>query len=241
MITLICGCQPAQQDRYAPQILTPQLTRIETLGYSVQGRPIELITMGHGPAKTMIIATVHGNEEAGTPLVAELQTHLRQRRRLLEANTVMIVPVANPDGMAMNTRGNANRVDLNRNFPAANRINNETNGPAGLSEPESKILHDLILREMPDRIVSLHQPLDCIDYDGPGQAIAERMGQYCDLPVNKLGGRPGSMGSFVGIDQNIPIITVEMLRSDSDLTSTQLWQKYGVMLLSAITYPNLPY
>lgn len=241
MITFMCGCQPAQRDPYAPQIITPQQTQIETLGYSVQGRPIELITMGYGPTRTMIIATIHGNEEAGTPLVAELRTYLKQRPRLLESNTIFIVPVANPDGMALNVRGNANGIDLNRNFPASNRINNHKNGIEGLTEPESQILHDLILREMPDRIVTLHQPLVCIDYDGPALAIAEHMAQFCDLPVKKLGGRPGSMGSFVGIDLDIPIITVEMLRSDSNLTSTQLWQKYGISLLAAITYPDLPY
>lgn len=240
-IALICGCQPAAKDRYAPQILTPQLTQIETLGYSLQGRPIELITIGSGPQKTLIIATIHGNEDAGTPLVGELVSYLRKRSKLLDSATVQIVPVANPDGMALRIRGNANKVDLNRNFPASNRINNHTNGITGLTEPESKILHDLILREIPDRIVTLHQPLVCLDYDGPGEDIARRMGQYCDLPVKKLGGRPGSMGSFVGIDQNIPIITVEMRLSDSDLTSKQLWQKYGFALLAAITYPHLPY
>lgn len=240
-MTLVCGCQPGSKDPYAPQILTPQQTHVETLGYSVQGRAVELFTMGRGLQKTLIIATIHGNEDAGTPLVGELMSKLRQRPSLLDSATVLIIPVANPDGMALRTRNNVNGVDLNRNFPASNRINNQLNGITGLTEPESKILHDLILREMPDRIVTLHQPLVCLDYDGPGEDIARRMGQYCDLPVKKLGGRPGSLGSFSGIEQNIPIITMELRKSDSNLTSTQLWQKYGIALLAAITYPNSPY
>ena len=240
-VILISGCQPRLKDRYAPQILTPQQARVETLGYSIQGRSIELITMGKGPIKTLIIATIHGNEDVGTPLVSELVEKLRQQPSLLDSATVQIVPVANPDGMALRIRGNANNIDLNRNFPASNRINNHKNGITGLTEPESVILHDLILRENPDRIVTLHQPLVCLDYDGPGEAIAQSMGLYCDLPVKKLGGRPGSLGSFAGIEQNIPIITVEFRKSDSNLSSTELWQKYGLALLAAITYPNPPY
>ena len=238
---LVCGCQPGQKDPYAPQIITPQRMHIETLGYSVQGRPIELVTLGHGTDKTLIIATIHGNENAGTPLMAELQSYLKRRPALLEKHTIQIVPIANPDGMALNIRENANGIDLNRNFPAANRVNNHTNGIHGLTEPESKILHDLIHRESPDRIVTLHQPLVCLDYDGPGREIAERMSRYCELPVKKLGGRPGSMGSYVGIDLSTPIITVEMYNSDSNLTSQQLWQKYGIALVAAITYPQMPY
>ncbi len=240
-IILVSGCQPGAKDRYAPQILTPQQTHVETLGYSIQGRSIELITMGHGPVKTLIIATIHGNEDVGTPLVGELVEKLRQQPSLLDSATVQIIPVANPDGMALRIRGNANGIDLNRNFPAENRINNNKNGITGLTEPESNILYDLILRENPDRIITLHQPLVCLDYDGPGESIARSMGRYCDLPVKKLGGRPGSLGSFAGIDQNIPIITVEFRKSDSNLSSTELWQKYGTAMLAAITYPNPPY
>ena len=141
----------------------------------------------------------------------------------------------------MRTRGNANGIDLNRNFPASNRINNEINGEEGLTEPESKILYDLVMAYQPSRIVSIHQPLYCLDYDGPAESIAQHMGEYCSLPVNKLGSRPGSMGSFVGVEQNIPIITMELAKDVNRLTSIQLWNSYGQALLAAITYPEMPY
>ena len=244
LISICCwtlaGCRPGT-DPYAPVISTPQLVASEILGHSVQNRPIELITLGRGDDSVLIIATIHGNEDAGTPLVHRLIEHLNARPSLLNGRTVMIMPLANPDGYALRTRGNASGIDLNRNFPADNRVNNETNGFGGLTEPESRILHDLILTRPPARIVSIHQPLDCLDYDGPGEDIARHMGRYCALPVKKLGSRPGSLGSFAGVEQNIPIITMELLKEDSDLTAAELWTCYGHALLAAITYPQPPH
>ena len=91
---VLTGCQ----DPYAPTIQHPQITSAQILGYSVQQRPIELITIGTGAEKVLIIATIHGNEDAGTPLVYRLLDKLRARPILLEGRTVLIVPLANPDG-----------------------------------------------------------------------------------------------------------------------------------------------
>lgn len=236
------GCQPGQQkDRYAPIIQSPQRVSGDILGYSVQQRPIELLTLGNGDEVILIIATIHGNEDAGTPLVYRLIDVLKQRPQLLAGRTVLIMPVANPDGMALRTRANATGIDLNRNFPAPNRVNNHTNGQEGLTEPESQILHELIVSRKPMRILTLHQPLICLDYDGPGEAIARQMGMYCNLPVKKLGARPGSLGSFSGIELKTPIITMELKRSDSLLSADELWAEYGPATLAFVTYPNLPY
>jgi protein MpaA len=236
----VLGCQPLGRDPYAPVLSEPQLVCGEILGYSVENRPIELITLGNGPDYVLFIATIHGNEDAGTPLVHRLIERLRMRPSVLDGRTVYIVPVANPDGYVNRTRGNINGIDLNRNFPADNRVDNDINGLGGLTEPESVILHDLILTRQPARIVTIHQPLDCLDYDGPGGELAKLMALYCPLPVKKLGSRPGSLGSFAGVEQNIPIITMELTADDSQLSVDQLWNKYGYALLAAITYPESP-
>lgn len=242
VLLLAAGCQePRQKDPYAPIIQTPQHVQGEILGFSAQQRPIELLTAGHGEEVILIIATIHGEEDAGTPIVYKLIKVLKQRPWLLESRTVLMMPVVNPDGRVLRIRGNAAGIDLNRNFPAPNRINNETNGQTALSEPESQILHDLIVSRKPLRILTIHQPYGCIDYDGPGDGVAFRMGMYCDLPVRKLGALPGSLGSFAGIEQNTPIITMELEESDSSLTTEQLWAQYGPAVLSFISYPELPY
>ena len=225
----------------SPRPLTSTLpAQYRIAGSSVEGRPMLYTVLGEGPDVIFFLATIHGNEPAGTPLVRRLITHLQQNREILTGRTVVLLPVANPDGLANGTRHNVHNVDLNRNFIAANRRGDVNGGPEALSEPEAKAIYQLIQQYSPDRIVSIHQPLNCIDYDGPGSDLAYHMGRFCDLPVKKLGARPGSLGSYAGVTKGIPIITFEMLAEDSGLGSEGLWRKYGRALLAAITFPNQP-
>jgi len=198
--------------------------------------------LGRGPDVTFILAAIHGNEPAGTTLARRLGKYLQQQSHLMEGRRVVILAIANPDGMAHRSRFNANGVDLNRNFPSANRVNERRSGATALSEPEARVIKKLIDQYSPDRIVSLHQRLQqqlaCIDYDGPGTTLAARMAQYCTLPVKKLGAEPGSLGSYAGVDREIPIITFEMRTNDSGLNSNTLWQRYGKALVAAVVYPE---
>ena len=230
-----------------PEIVSPAEPRPSVLpssyqivGSSAEYHPILCLTLGQGPDVVLVMATIHGNEAVGTPLVRRLGAYLRQHPELLEGRMVVLLPVANPDGMARGIRYNAHNVDLNRNFEAANRVNDEHSGPTALSEPESRIIRRLITQYKPDRIVSLHLPLGCIDYDGPAASLADRMADYCTLPVKKVGARPGSLGSYAGVTLGIPIITFEMLPADSKLDTQTLWNRYGKALLAAVTFPDAP-
>jgi len=242
-VVVLAGC--AEQVGY-PEVVSPQpqlqpaptliLPEYRIVGSSVRKQPLLCTIIGRGQDVTLILATIHGNEPAGTPLVRQLAKHLQQNTHLLAGRKVVLLPVANPDGMAYNSRYNANGVDLNRNFATNNRINNKEFGYNALSEPEACAIEQLIRQYSPDRIISIHQPQACIDYDGPAGAIANRMAQHCGLPVEKLGARPGSLGSYAGLTLGIPIVTFEMTQGDSSLSTEILWQKYGSALLTAITY-----
>ena len=213
--------------------------RFRVLGRSVRGRPILAQVLGDGSDTTLFIATIHGNEPAGTPLMHALAEHLTDNPELLRDRRVIVVAVANPDGMAARTRENIRGVDLNRNFEARNRKNNRTNGLGALSEPESRAIRTVIQEFNPDRIITLHQPLNCIDYDGPAKALAARMAAVCPLPVKKLGARPGSLGSYTGEDLGIPTITMEMPAGASEFSEAALWKRYGPAVVEAVTYPTL--
>jgi protein MpaA len=199
-------------------------------GHSREGRAIEYRVLGDGPRTVLILATIHGNEAAGTPLVRRLETHLIAQPLLLDGRRVVLIPVANPDGYVHGTRHNAAGVDLNRNFETAN-----TRSRKPLSEPESRALARLIRHYRPAVVVSIHEPLACLDHDGPALRLAEAMAAACDLPVRKLGARPGSLGSYVGLELGLPIVTVELPRNASRLTNDELWKRYGEMLLVAVT------
>ncbi len=237
----VTGChRPVKYPELDPSqslVLIP--ARQFTAGVSVEKRPIEYHVIGRGPEVIFIMAAIHGDEPAGIPIVKQLAEYLQQSRQgFLNGRTVVLLHVANPDGIAKNTRHNANGVDLNRNFATQNRINNEKYGLAPLSEPESYIIRQIILQYKPERIVSIHQPYACIDYDGPGRMLADHMAKYCDLPIKKLGASPGSLGSYAGETLGIPTITFEMQEFDSDLEPRVLWHKYGQALLAAIIYPE---
>ncbi len=228
-----------------PEIISPPEPRPSVLpssyqivGASAEYHPILCLVLGRGPDVILIMATIHGNEAVGTPLVRRLGAYLREHPDLLDGRTAVLLPVANPDGMARSIRYNAHGVDLNRNFEAANRVTDEHSGATALSEPESRIIRRLIAQYKPSRIVSLHQPLACIDYDGPADSLADRMADYCNLPVKKVGARPGSLGSYAGVTLGIPIITFEMLPTDSQLDEQTLWSRYGKALVAAVVFPD---
>jgi len=212
--------------------------KVATVGKSVEGRPIQYEVYGDGPDVLMVIATIHGDEAAGTPLVAAFGEWLTAHPQELVGRQVVIVPVANPDGMAANTRFNVRGVDLNRNFPAGNWKEEGVNlhGNAPLSESESRALMQLVCHYFPNRVISIHQNLTCIDFDGPGKELAEAMAAACPLPVNKLGARPGSFGSFVGETLGKPIITME-LPEKAGMDPKELWDLYGNALIAALRFP----
>jgi len=239
-VMVFAGCvEPVQYPEIVGELPSSVFpAQYHIVGSSVQNRPIMCFVLGAGSDVTLIIATIHGNEPAGTPLVRSLSWYLRRRPEMLAGRKVVLMAVANPDGLANDSRYNAKGIDLNRNFEAANRVNSKQTGLAALSEPEARTIKQVIQQYRPDRIVSIHQPLNCIDYDGPARMLADRMGQYCVLPVKKLGARPGSLGSYAGVTLGIPIVTFEMLPADSQLSSQALWSKYGRAMLAAILYPD---
>ena len=214
------------------------LPKQRLIGRSVQGRPILIQIAGQGTDTALIMGSIHGDEPAGAMLVDRLAKQLQDNPQLVEGRRVVLLPTANPDGAAARTRDNAHGIDLNRNFETANRVDNGTNGLRPLTEPESQALQSLIKEYAPSRIVSIHQPLNCIDYDGPGQAIAARMAQDCDLAVKKLGARPGSLGSYTGETLGIPTITLELPPEAAKMSDSVLWQKYGKALIAAVMYPD---
>ncbi len=200
--TPACGAEPA--DTAADEITVEKTI----VGKSVGGRPIHCEVYGDGPDILMIIATNHGNEAAGTPPVSKFAEWLVADPKELAGHTVVIIPVANPDGYVADKRFNVHEVDLNRNFPAGNwgvpqepggpgysegqtspggstyaRRGNLKPGQTPLSEPESRVLMQLVCRYFPNRIISIHQPAACIDYDGLAAELAAAMGAKCPLPV----------------------------------------------------------
>jgi hypothetical protein len=146
--------------------------RTEPIGHSVQQRAIILYRntppapppSAPSRASTLLIGGLHGDERATVTL---LETFLQQHAPTIPT-PLLILPIANPDGYTQATRHNARSIDLNRNTETGwNPHSDEPPGPHPWSEPESRALRDLILRERPAKIVLLHWALGELDPDGP--------------------------------------------------------------------------
>ena len=142
---------------------------LQTIGHSVEGRPIELWADPAGPNGTLIIGGVHGDEPASIDLVREFAPP--------RGNPVALLPLANPDGFARASRYNARGVDINRNAAFNWRADSEEpSGDAPWSEPETRALQQFILHWRPAKIIALHWALAEIDADGvQSTALAEAM------------------------------------------------------------------
>jgi protein MpaA len=229
--------RPAEPRIARPPVVAPrrpQLVQALPAGRSVQGRPVNATAIGNGDQCVMFIGGIHGNEPAGVGLCEQLAAYLGAHDELVYGLKVIVIPAANPDGLAGATRGNAHGVDINRNFATGNYRSSAINGGQAMSQPEAQYLRELIDRYRPVRIITIHQPLSCIDYDGPAQALAATVARASGLPIKKLGARPGSLGSYAGVENRIPTVTVELPKDTSNLTPVQVWARYGGALMAAV-------
>ncbi|HLU40022.1 MAG TPA: M14 family zinc carboxypeptidase [Planctomycetota bacterium] len=191
----------------------PPVSEWRELGRSVQGRPIRAREVGSGARRVLWVGGIHGNEREGTLATAALPADFLAAG-LGDRVTLTIVEDLNPDGRAVSTRGNANGVDLNRNFPARTFVPASGSGERPLSEPESRILHDLIRALRPDLVIVCHSWSNrhFINYDGPAGDLARRFAALSGYPLvesRSFAATPGSLGSFVGGDLGLPILTIE--------------------------------
>jgi len=241
------GCQPVQTEPEFRIVNLPDTsllnlpaTRHYVIGRSVENRLINLKAFGNGLDTILVIGAIHGDEPASYILANQLIKYLTKDQSILNDKKVLVIPVANPDGLANNTRENVKGVDINRNFDTYNRINIRKHGFDAMSEPETQCIADIIQRYKPVRILSIHQPYECIDFDGPALQLAIHMSKFTDLPVKKIGALPGSLGSYAGNTLTIPIITMEIKENDQRLDPEQLWKNYRDCVLAFITYPKNP-
>ncbi len=132
--------------------------RVTRIGSTTQGRPLQLVQVGapapksaaaaRGGSVLMYTCSVHGNEPSGREACMQLARDMASTTdpawtRLLKSTTVLFIN-ANPDGWEANTRGNAQGLDVNRDYMA-------------LESPEATAITKVIRDWKPDVLNDLHE------------------------------------------------------------------------------------
>jgi protein MpaA len=210
---------PGKSDKKA---LKDSCAKVEVMDgcTSVKGMPIfHFDKKGNHKSnqRILVFSLIHGDEmPAGT-----VGRYWMERLETIDPrNTWRVVPILNPDGLKLKTRTNANKVDLNRNFPTADWTEKAATfwkkdaqssprrfpGLEAGSEPETKCAIKHIQDFKPDFVVSIHTPLKVLDYDGP----KVKPPRFDYLPWKNLGNFPGSLGRYMWAERNIPVLTMEL-------------------------------
>ncbi|MBP6585564.1 MAG: peptidase M14 [Flavobacterium sp.] len=134
--------------------------QLNTVGYSVEKRPIYSYQIGTGKTKFFLWSQMHGNESTTTKALFDflnlLQKDSEISRQLVESFTFYCLPMVNPDGAFYYTRENANKIDLNRDAQ-------------NLTQPESKVLRECFTTFQPDYCYNLHDQRTIFGVDDTGK------------------------------------------------------------------------
>lgn len=234
------------------------------VGRSVLGQDIAGWRLGDGEETTLFLGVHHGNEPHGALMLSRLMERLSTEPKRLCGRRAVFVPVLNPDGMRAGTRANARGVDLNRNLPttdwAPSGEGGASSGPFAASEPETRALIALVETTLPVKIITIHAPLFCANWNGLGrrdveslpkseprrylrnkrvvacaEELALTMAEKNHYPVLDDVGYPcpGSFGTWAGHERSIATITLEIGKETSP---EDAWLENEEALLSALSF-----
>ena len=210
------------------------IIRLPSLEYgrSVLGAPLLYYPCKSG-CKLLVMAGIHGEEPETTFLLSRVLCAFDE-----PFDSVAFILCANPDGVALGTRGNANGVDLNRNFKTQNFSTEKVGSRSILeasrdtllspgafagSEPETQALVALIEKLKPVSVLAMHAPMGCVDAPQKTTLVEGVMDAF-NLPwLPDIGYKtPGSFGTWCG-ERNLECVTLELPR----MSLEQLFDRYG--------------
>jgi protein MpaA len=206
----------------------------------------------------LFLGGVHGDELPTVYLMLKLAHYVKENPAMFKDKCIVIAPLVNPDSFlsAVPTRVNAGGVDINRNFPTrdwqkdairqwiAKGKKNKRYYPGAkpASEQETMFQTALIKRFQPQKILSVHSPLNFFDYDGPSSDLnsfeqwMEKISKEANHPFKKFGYYPGSLGNYAGHERNIFTLTLELPSSDPR-NGSEYFQKFQPSILKFINLP----
>ncbi|WP_286257381.1 M14 family zinc carboxypeptidase [Pseudoalteromonas apostichopi] len=98
--------------------------KLEQIGTSFQGQALNSLKIGTGPIKVMMWSQMHGDENTATAALMDFLSFItadenaQWLKSWRQKISLLIIPMVNPDGAAVQTRYNAQGIDLNRDAKA---------------------------------------------------------------------------------------------------------------------------
>ena len=236
--TLVVGTTPT-----APSISIEIANRHKlVIGYSVEGRPLEVYRFGHGERERLIVANIHGGYEWNTAdLADELINYLDEHPETIPSDmSLYILRSLNPDGYErshdVEGRANANGVDLNHNFPyhwkddwsrdGCWSYRTLTGGTHPASEPETISLMNFVALHNFEALISYHSAAMGIFAGGlpsfdPSEDLAKKLSRasrfYQYPPVDTGCDYSGNLTDWASSVKGIPSVDIELINhSDTD-------------------------
>lgn len=201
--------KPAEQTKSDPKNSEPVRTQLK----STAGRDIQIVSVGDGAHRVMIIGSIYGNDPESIALLDNLMGGLSAINDI----SLQVVRTSNPDGLAEHVRTNDNGVDLNRNFPSSwFPVNpNSLTGPRPASEVETQHLMRLMREFKPERVIHVHssfgvRPLVMLNKKFEETVQSESLPE--DVDVGRFGGefKVGSLEEFVSLRLDAAMATVQL-------------------------------
>lgn len=232
--------------------------RTSVAGYSVLGRPLPRYDFGKiGGPVVLLTGLIHAIELIGSMALLDfMRAAVREREArdgLLQNAHIVVLPIVSPDSLHANSdrlqggrraykRGNANGVDLNRNFPrmarraplhpfAGSRFRASPHfvGAHPFSEPETRAVRDVALSTRPAVSVGFHSfgnmllyPWAFTSKPNPRVARYQRIGAafrraqprlpYALLQAQQLYATVGDMDDWLDAELGTLAFTVEVSR-----------------------------
>lgn len=210
------------------------------------GHPIMWTIFENTPIKntTVLLCGVHPDEITPVKFCFDIINDLRKNPSKYKESRIVIAPIVTVDPFFYKkpTRTNSRKVDVNRNFPTTDwstkalelwkkryyKNKRRFPGHKALTEQETIFQVNLIKLYNPNYVISVHAPLQLLDYDGPSlkskdssetkkllKQMSEKAGNY---KVANYPFYPGSLGNWAGNERKIPTFTLELPNSDWNKT-----------------------